>query len=195
MVRAGNASPSRRGFFGGPLYSECEVAFAGTCTDDQWEAIVAEIRKEFGEQGLIEQRGATREWQGKGGGLVETTVTVRESDGRVLVTVTSRLEGIGFLAHILGALPTLIGIGIGGSILHLAPALGTAAIAGWAALNFFGARTVVSRFCAARNRQIHAVAEGIRNRLETSEDELRHRLESAVAQAAEAAPTIQVEER
>lgn len=176
IERSSQPQAQRKGFFGGPLNWEIEIAFPGRCTDEQWEQVVADVRRALGEQGTIEQRGSTREWSGKGGGIEETTVNLREAEGRLLLTITSRLEGFALIAHLLGALPALIGIGIGGSMLHLPPALGAGAIVAWLATTFAGTRGVLNRILAARKKRVEELAITIRDRLEQSTDDVSHRL-------------------
>ncbi|HMS54338.1 MAG TPA: hypothetical protein PKA27_02965 [Fimbriimonadaceae bacterium] len=102
----------RPGLFGGPFRHENDVILDGRIDDDLWEEIVSDVRKTFGEPGAVEKRGNAYEWVATGGGVLTTRLTLRNVGETSRLSISSQMEGLGFLTYLLGVLPVFIGVAV-----------------------------------------------------------------------------------
>lgn len=152
-------------FWGGPMAVSIDDVVEGELTTDIWEDTIIDIRKTFGEEGVIAERGNVREWTGYGGGLVPVTISLRQLNGTVRLDISSRLDGVAVMFGIIGIFLLIMGLALSGKFgsatLLGAPALMllvTATIA--AAARFF-----FSRSSNAHEKSIRLLAKRLRTRL------------------------------
>ncbi|HET6568107.1 MAG TPA: hypothetical protein VFG50_09085 [Rhodothermales bacterium] len=122
---AGRGAPSdiAGGLLGGPLTIEDERIFHGEVTPDQWETMVQEIRRTFGQGGTASQVGHSLEWNGEQRRhFRQPFVTVSPRNGRTRVQITQRQGKGAFLFYYLAGWIAAGAAGITLSALHMAPA-------------------------------------------------------------------------
>jgi hypothetical protein len=85
------SNPAYRGretnFWGGPYSLTSDIIFDRSISAGDWEAMLPEIRRHFGDPGIVATRGTTYEWTHSGSSDVRGHVSIREVDGRSQVSV------------------------------------------------------------------------------------------------------------
>lgn len=81
-------------------------------TDDDWVALLEELRSQMGETGQPTQLAGGHEWQATGGGLLPLMASFRPKDGTTQVRITGDLGQLGVLLGFCATMLTVGGIGI-----------------------------------------------------------------------------------
>jgi hypothetical protein len=149
---------TKSNILGGPLALEEERVFHGEVTHEQWEAIVQEIRRTFGQSGTATQLGTALEWSTS---TEDAYVSVSPRRGRTRVQVTQQHGGVAFIFYFIGTLAAVFGTGISLSFIG-APsgaelALGGVGLAGYAA----GLRGLFGSWTGRQRKKIETLLERI----------------------------------
>ncbi len=83
------AKDRKSNFWGGPYSFSEEITISREIVADDWEEMLPEIRRHFGDPGVVSMRGSTFEWTPTHNIFAEVSghVSVREVDGRSKVSV------------------------------------------------------------------------------------------------------------
>lgn len=81
-------------------------------TDDDWVALLEELRRQMGEPGQPTQLAGGHEWQATGSGLLPLMASFRPKDGTTQVRITGDLGQTGVLLGFCATMLTLGGMGI-----------------------------------------------------------------------------------
>lgn len=165
--------PSR--LAGAPMRIVLERVFDGELSTDEYEPLVAEIRRSIGEPGQVSVLGRTMSWSAgetgwgrHGGRRRNLTVTVAPRDGRTTLRIEesfSQLAG-GVFGGIMGGFGgsgTGLAMGVGMGVLHSALAA-TGIMGGVLLVSYAGSRGLYTVLVNRRRRQL----ELLRDRLSES---------------------------
>ena len=157
-------APVSGGVLGAPLLLLHERVVPGAPRPGLWDEVVTEIRRRLGTAGHVEAGERQLIWtdpHGRAG--VQVSLVARGE--RTLIRVEERMNGAAGGLFLGMAIPVAVG-GLG-FILPIciavleAPALIPVALAVWAALAFGLARTIFTALASQRDRELHALADGI----------------------------------
>jgi hypothetical protein len=170
-LESGESSfPPAPGFFGGPIQVEHEQAVSGVMTDDAWEDTVLDLRRTFGLEGTVTVRPEVREWSTTGGGMYSLTISVRQSGDVARVNATLNQDSACVFAYLIGMLPTIIGVGLTGSVLRSSPILAFTLSAILAGVLFFVVRTIFSAKAAKHAGAVGSAVARIAGRAAAPEE-------------------------
>jgi len=157
-------APVSGGALGAPLLLLHERVVAGVPRRGLWDDVVSEIRRRLGTAGRVEAAERQLIWSdphGRAG--IQVSLVVRGE--RTLIRVEERMNSAAAGLFLGMALPVALG-GLGFilpiciAVLEL-PALIPVALVVWAALAFGLARTIFKTVASQRDRELHALADGI----------------------------------
>lgn len=167
------AAPSdiASGLLGGPLAIEDERIFRGEVTADQWETMVQEIRRTFGQGGTASQLGHSLEWNGEQRRhFRQAYVTASPRNGRTRVQITQRQGKSAFLFYYIAGWIAAGTAGITLSVLHMAPAA-EVAIVGGGVLAYAGLlRTAFGQWTREQKYRIKDLMDRLERIATTGED-------------------------
>ena len=78
----GGTESGQTNIWGGPFEFSRDVIFDRELGPDDWEAMLPAIRKEFGDPGVVQQRGSVFEWTCSGRKAAATHVSMHPANGR-----------------------------------------------------------------------------------------------------------------
>jgi hypothetical protein len=107
-LRAGGSPAEKRSLIGAPVLIEGGRLASKDVSDEQWESMVQECRRAFGQTGRTEQRGRTMEWMTSGPDLVENRMTVTPKGDATSIQLSQDYSGVAGLAYITGTLATVV---------------------------------------------------------------------------------------
>jgi len=100
----------RKHLLGGPTQLEAERVVRGTVTEEQWEAMMQECRRAFGQSGRTERRENTREWVSTGQELEEMRLTVSTRGDRTMLQLARQFDGAAGLYYFVGLLMSFMAV-------------------------------------------------------------------------------------
>jgi hypothetical protein len=175
-VAAACAPRGRSGFWGGPWNVRHERVVDGTMTEQDWPALLAEIRRATGRVGDVSAVGKALEWSSVEPDTLHVSA-VPEGD-RTRIQVTGRFGSWGAMCYLISTTVAVL-LSLGLCTTHHWPVLlNLALVTGLLTTSFATARTVFNRLCSARRR----MAQGLVERLERR---IGQRVDPALAVAAE----------
>ena len=145
----------RRYLLGGPLGVEVNrLLKRGDLTEDEWGAILDELRRAFETLGKAEQQGRTRTWGTGTNDLLEVQVVSQSRGDSTAIRVTRRFEGLIGVSAMVGSMTAILGTLFVVSALELPLAVELAAAAGGLSGLALAARGLYGRFTRRQQRML-----------------------------------------
>lgn len=164
-------APRKRSLLGGSTTIELARVVPGEAKEAQWEAMIHEIRRTFGQTGQNARLGAAFEWSnGPEPQLVEAQVTVSPRQGQTTVQVVRRSDGAVFLLYLVAGIVTLMGGMIFASM--AGGAMGLPAIA-----------AIIGAFAAAALAAVRAMTASSERKARRQMQQLLDQMEAILAPA------------
>jgi hypothetical protein len=126
----------------------------GSVSDEQFEEIVREVRRAFGQTGRTENRGATREWMSSGTQLEEVRLTITPRGESTSIQLTQQYDALFLLYYLVGAGISLISITTMLSALDFSQVAELLMAAGGAGGAFAGLRFLITQFLRRQRRKL-----------------------------------------
>ncbi len=171
------ASPPASRLAGAPMRLIYELSFDGELPVDEYEPLVAEIRRSLGEAGLVGTLGRTLTWSAADTGFGrhrarrrQLTITVTPRHGRTTLRIEESLSQLaggvfGGMVGGFGGGASGMGFGLGMGVLHSAAAA-TGIVGGVLLVSYAGARGLFSFLATRRKHQLEQLRDRLAEHIE-----------------------------